>query len=80
MDPLIVREGLLCALAGAAIGLAGAVAAGQDLSVWLFGITAADPLTLLVVIVVLGTVTFGVSCVAAQRCARIDPTIALRQE
>jgi putative ABC transport system permease protein len=77
---LVVREGLLCALAGSAIGLAGAVAAGRVLSVWLFGITAADSPTLLLVIVVLGAVTLGVSCFAALRSARIDPAIALRQE
>jgi ABC-type antimicrobial peptide transport system permease subunit len=48
--------------------------------VWLFGITAADSPTLLLVIVVLGAVTLGVSCFAALRSARIDPAIALRQE
>lgn len=77
---LIVREGLLCALAGLVIGLAGAVAAGRALSVWLFGITAADPLTLFLVSAVLGAVTVGVSSFAALRGARIDPTTALRQE
>ena len=77
---LILREGLLCALLGSAIGLAGAVAAGRALSVWLFGITAADPPTLLLVIAVLGAVTLGVSCFTALRTARIDPATALRQE
>src|SRR4051794_12370773 len=52
-------------LAGSAIGLAGSIAAGHALSAWLFGINAADPPTLLVVIAVLGTVTLGVSCLAA---------------
>jgi putative ABC transport system permease protein len=77
---LVVREGVLCALAGSAIGLAGAVAAGRALSVWLFGITAADPPTLLLVIAVLGVVTLGVSYFAALRSARIDPVAALRLE
>jgi predicted permease len=77
---LIVQDGLLCALAGSTIGLAGAVAAGRALSAWLFGITAADPRTLLLVTAVLGVVTLGVSCFAALRGARIDPAIALRHE
>jgi putative ABC transport system permease protein len=77
---LILREGLLCAVVGSAIGMAGAVAAGRALSVWLFGITAADPPTLLLVIGVLGAVTLGVSGFAALRSARIDPATALRQD
>jgi hypothetical protein len=77
---IIIRMSAIRKLAGSAIGLAGAVAACRALSVWLFGITAADPPTLLLVIALLGVVTLGVSCFAVLRSARIDPVIALRQE
>ncbi len=77
---LVLREGFVCALAGSAIGLVGAMAAGRALSAWLFGITTADPLTLLLVIAVLGVVTLGVSSVAAARIAHIDPATTLKVE
>jgi predicted permease len=77
---LILREGLVCALAGSALGLAGAMMAGRALSAWLFRVTAADPATLLLVITILAVVTLGVSVSAAQRSTRIDPIIALRQD
>lgn len=77
---LILREGLICALVGSALGLAGAVVAGHALSAWLFRITPADTPTLLLVVALLGAFTLGVSCAAALRSTRIDPVIALRQE
>jgi predicted permease len=77
---LIVGEGLICALAGSAVGLAGAVAAGHALSAWLFGVNTLDLPALLLVVFVLSTVTLGVGCLAALRAARIDPLLALRQE
>ena len=77
---LILRDGLICALAGSAIGLAGSVVAGHALSAWLFRITPEDPPTLLLVIALLGVVTLGVGFAAALRSTRIDPAIALRHE
>ena len=42
---LVVREGGLLAIAGVAVGLAGALAATRALGTLLFGVTARDPLT-----------------------------------
>ncbi|MEO8658128.1 MAG: ABC transporter permease [Bryobacteraceae bacterium] len=77
---LIVGEGLVCALAGSVVGLAGSVAAGRALSAWLFGVNTADLPALLLVVFVLSTVTLCVGCLAALRASRIDPILALRQE
>jgi hypothetical protein len=77
---LILQEDLICALAGSAIGFAGAVVAGHALSAWLFRITPTDSPTLLLVAALLGAFTLGVSGAAALRSARIDPVIALWQE
>ena len=41
----VVREGLVLAVAGIAIGLAGALAASRALAAFLFGVGATDPLT-----------------------------------
>lgn len=64
--PLLPGLALRGALAGSAIGVAGAVAAGRALSVCLFRITPADLPTLLLVIAVLGVVSLRVSCLAAR--------------
>src|SRR5579871_769161 len=77
---VVVGEGLLCALAGSAAGLAGAVATGRILSSWLFGVTAADPMTLFSVTAILGVVSIAVSGLSAVRSTRIDPVSALRKE
>ena len=77
---MVVRQGLILATIGAAIGLAGALALSQLIRSLLYGIAPYDPLTL-------GGVTLGLLAVAAvaswlpaMRAARIDPILALRYE
>jgi len=77
---MVVRQGLVLAAIGAAIGLAGALAMSRLISSLLYGIAPYDPLTL-------GGVTLGLLLVAAvaswlpaMRAARIDPIEALRAE
>ena len=77
---LVVWQGLHPALVGAAIGLAGALAAGRILSGLLFQVAPRDPLTLLgVTVVLLGVVALACS-IPARRATRIPPAIALRSE
>lgn len=68
------------ALPGLAIGIAGALAASRLLRSVLFGVSPADPLTFVMVPVVLILVAFLASYLPARRAARIDPVIALRAE
>jgi len=77
---MVVRQGLVLAGIGAAIGLAGALGMSRLISSLLYGIAPYDPLTL-------GGVTLGLLVVAAvaswlpaMRAARIDPIEALRSE
>jgi hypothetical protein len=76
----IVREGLILASAGIAIGLGGALAATRLLSTFLFGVSPTDPLTLGGVAVLLLAVALLASYIPSRRAMRIDPITALRAE
>jgi putative ABC transport system permease protein len=77
---LILVEHLRPALAGLALGLAGALALSRFLQSLLFGVTAEDPLTFALVAIVLLAIAAIASWVPARRATRVDPLIALRTE
>jgi putative ABC transport system permease protein len=77
---LILKQILWLTLTGVAIGLAGAAALGQAMTTLLFGITATDGTTFVGVAAVLAAVAFGASYIPARRAAKLDPTVALRNE
>jgi putative ABC transport system permease protein len=62
------------------IGVAGALVVTRWMSSVLFGVKPTDPLTFIVVALVLGTVAFLASYVPARRAMRVDPIVALRYE
>ena len=74
---LVLREGLGPVLAGLALGLIGAVAAGRALGSVLFGVGAVDPPTLTAMAVLLLLVAVLASVVPARRAVRVDPSRAL---
>jgi putative ABC transport system permease protein len=76
----VVRQGLVLALVGIAIGLAGALAASRALSAFLFGVGATDPLTFGAVALLLLGVALLASYVPSRRALKVDPIIALRAE
>ena len=75
---LVVREGGLLAIAGVAVGLAGALAATRALGTLLFGVTARDPLTFALAAVTLVAIALIASWIPARAATRIDPIQALR--
>jgi putative ABC transport system permease protein len=77
---LVVRQGLVLAAAGIALGLAAAFALGPMISGQLYGIAAADPVTLAAVPVLLLATAFFACIVPAFRATRVDPVTALRYE
>jgi putative ABC transport system permease protein len=76
---VIVRHGLALCAAGAAIGVAGFLAAGRIVNHFAVGVTASDPVTLAGVVILLGVVAMVACLVPAIRAARSDPLVALRE-
>lgn len=77
---MVVGQGMLLALIGLVIGLAGAIAATRLLAGQLYGVTATDPVVFVIVIAVLACIAFFACYIPARRAARVDPLIALRYE
>lgn len=77
---LVLREGLLLAGAGVAMGLAGAYASTRVLRSLLFEVTPTDPLTLGSVAGLLLAVAVLAALLPARRAAKVDPLVALRYE
>jgi putative ABC transport system permease protein len=76
----VLRQGLMLALPGAAIGLAIAVPSSRWLESLLYGIQPTDPLTFAVVPAVLILATLVAVYVPARRATRVDPSTALRAD
>jgi putative ABC transport system permease protein len=68
------------AAAGAAIGVAGALLATRSLRQWLYGVSATDPLTFVVVPLLFLAVALLASSAPALRATRADPASTLREE
>ena len=77
---MILGQGLGLTLAGLAIGLAIALAAGRLISSLLFGVSAADPITIASVVALISTVALMACYVPGLSATRVDPMVALREE
>ncbi len=76
----VIGRGLLLTLIGIGIGTGAALAATQLLSSLLFGVSAADPLTIGGIALLLALVALAACYVPARRATKVDPIIALRYE
>jgi putative ABC transport system permease protein len=77
---MVISEGLKLCLIGLTLGLAGAFLLGRAGSSLLFGVTAADPLTLTTVSLLLVVVAIAACYFPARRAMNVEPIVALRQE
>ncbi len=77
---LVLADGLRLALAGGLVGLLAALALGQVLAAFLFGVAPRDPLTLAGVSLLLVGIALVSAWLPARRAARVDPLTALRAE
>jgi len=77
---LVFGQGLKLALAGGAVGLAGAFALTRTLRSLLYGASPLDPLTFGSIAVVLAATVLLACWLPARRASRVDPIEALRAE
>ena len=77
---LVLREAFGLALAGVALGIAGALAVTRLMGALLFGVSPADPLVFTATVAGLGLIVLAAGYVPARRATRVDPMVALRHE
>jgi putative ABC transport system permease protein len=76
---LVLREGLMLIGGGFVLGAIGAIVLRRSLASQLFGVSAADPVVLIVVTGILAGVAIAACAVPARRATRIDPIVALAE-
>jgi predicted lysophospholipase L1 biosynthesis ABC-type transport system permease subunit len=76
---MVVRQGMVFAVAGLALGLGGAFALARQMSSLLFGVTAFDPVVFSAVPLALGAAALFAVWRPARRASRVDPVAALRE-
>ena len=77
---LVIRQALFLVTLGIAIGVTGAFILTRVMSSLLFGISATDTLTFVVLPLLLGCIALLSSYIPARRAAKVDPMVALRHE
>ncbi|HMV51598.1 MAG TPA: FtsX-like permease family protein, partial [Blastocatellia bacterium] len=75
---LVVKQGMLLAGVGIAIGLAASLALTRLMKTLLFGVSATDPLTFGGIALLLALVALAACWIPARRATKVDPMIALR--
>ena len=77
---MVLRRAAMLAIAGVAIGLAGALATRKFLAALLFQTSTTDPAIYIGVPLLLGAIVLIATYLPARRAMRVDPAVALRAE
>ena len=77
---LVVGQGLKLVASGVALGLAASFGLTRLMSNMLFGVSAVDPLTFVVITLLLTFVALLACWIPARRATKVDPLVALRCE
>ncbi|MBI3401402.1 MAG: ABC transporter permease [Acidobacteria bacterium] len=77
---LVIGQGVRPVVAGAIVGLIGALALTSVMQSLLFGVQPMDPPTYAIALALLGTIAVTACAVPALRATRVDPLVALRDE
>jgi putative ABC transport system permease protein len=77
---LVLRQGMGLALLGIGVGLAAALALTRLIESQLYGVTATDPITFILVAGVLATTALLANLLPALRAMQMDPAVVLRDE
>ena len=77
---MVIVEGMKPTLLGVVLGTVGALAMGHVLASLIYGVKPTDPLTFLVVAVLLAAIALFATIIPAYRASKVDPLAALRYE
>jgi ABC-type antimicrobial peptide transport system permease subunit len=77
---LVLSEGARLIVIGITAGLAGYLAVSRIIARQLYGVGAADPVTLAIAPLILAIVAIAASILPARRATKVDPMVALRAE
>jgi len=77
---LILAQGMKPVAVGGAIGIVASIALTRLMKTLLFGVSASDPLTFVVIALLLTLVALLACYIPARRATKVDPMVALRYE
>jgi ABC-type antimicrobial peptide transport system permease subunit len=77
---MVIKQGMSLVLFGVVLGVAGAYALTRTMQSLLFEVSTTDPVTFVLIPLLLAVVGFVACYIPARRATKVDPLVALRYE